>query len=363
MSTVLKTQLLLGYQSGVTWWLNNQEILHGSCRLIRAPGTMSLVQGLADLTGSDLRTLWRKKATSRLDTSRFLQTRYVKIRKMPLHLFSIYIYPSLDMATVKQCQSQSIMDTCSTVKCSQEVFPQKASITSSQHFVYFIYFVYFIMFHLFHHVSPCFIIMFHHTSSCFIIVHHVSSYFIMFHLFHHVSPCFIIMFYHTSWCFIIVQHVLSYFIMFHHNILSYFIPIPAGLWPLRLGTVCPASLVHALGGLTGVFAAKTTSVDAVDVNCAKNATSTRLPVRSNMMTKQSRNPAWFLQTDSGSRHDVAGARSGRPDRLRSQDFVTKKSNIAVGHVQVFANKICKDQKDALTPVQHLHLSIAGHGNS
>ena len=261
---------------------------------------------------------------------------------MPLHLFSIYIYPSLDMATVKQCQSQSIMDTCSTVKCSQEVFPQKTSITSSQHFVYFIYFVYFIMFHLFHHVS---------------------SYFIMFHLFHHVSPCFIIMFYHTSWCFIIVQHVLSYFIMFHHNILSYFIPIPAGLWPLRLGTVCPASLVHGLGGLTGVFAAKTTSVDAVDVNCAKNATSTRLPVRSNMMTKQSRNPAWFLQTDSGSRHDVAGARSGRPDRLRSQDFVTKKSNIAVGHVQVFANKICQDQKDALTPVQHLHLSIAGHGNS
>ena len=163
---------------------------------------------------------------------------------MPLHLFSIYIYPSLDMATVKQCQSQSIMDTCSTVKCSQEVFPQKASITSSQHFVYFIYFVYFIMFHLFHHGSSCFIIMFHHTSSCFIIV----------------------------------QHVLSYFIMFHHNILSYFIPIPTGLWPHRLGTVCPASLVHGLGGLTGVFAAKTTSVDAVDVNCAKNATSTRLPV-------------------------------------------------------------------------------------
>ena len=72
---------------------------------------------------------------------------------MPLHLFSIYIYPSLDMATVKQCQSQSIMDTCSTVKCSQEVFPQKTSITSSQHFVYFIYFVYFIMFHLFHHTN------------------------------------------------------------------------------------------------------------------------------------------------------------------------------------------------------------------
>ena len=54
--------------------------------------------------------------------------------------------------------------------------------------------------------------------------------------------------------------------------------VPTGLCLLRLGTVCPASLVHGLGGLTGVFAAKTTSVDAVDVNCAKNATSTRLPV-------------------------------------------------------------------------------------
>ena len=180
----------------------------------------------------------------------------------------------------------------------------------------------------------------------------------LFHLFcllHHVSS--------ISSSFIIVHHVLSYFIMFHDNILSYFIPIPTGLCPLRLGTVCPASLVLGLGGLTGVFAAKTTtSVYAVDVNCAKNATCTRLPVRSNMMTKQSRNPAWFLQTDSGSRHDVAGARSGRPDMLRSHDFVTKNSSIEVGHVQVFERKIYKDQKDALTPVQHLHLSIAGHGN-
>ena len=106
-----------------------------------------------------------------------------------------------------------------------------------------------------------------------------------------------------------------------------------------------------------------TSVYAVNVHCVKNATFTRLPVRSNRITKRSRKSAWFLQIDFGSRHDVAGARSGRPDMLRSHDLMRKNSNIAVGHVQVFEHKVYKGQKDALTPVQHLHLSIAGHGNS
>ena len=139
-------------------------------------------------------------------------------------------------------------------------------------------------------------------------------------------------------------------------------------WPLstQIGHGLPCiACARSRGPDRSLCSKKTsiTSVYAVNVHCVKNATFTRLPVRSNRITKRSRKSAWFLQIDFGSRHDVAGARSGRPDMLRSHDLMRKNSNIAVGHVQVFEHKVYKGQKDALTPVQHLHLSIAGHGNS